>query len=164
MSDFDIQSFEDNSELEQPEEINPADIRFSAMNFLARREHSYRELKQKLKKRFPSDELIELELQRLADENLQNDARFAEAFVRQRTNSGYGPVRTRQELRERGILDAAISDAIECIGIDWPSVADEAYRKKYGEMPAIDLKEKAKRSRFMQYRGFAPEHYGSLLK
>jgi regulatory protein len=164
MPDFDIQSCEDDSELESSEEINSADIRFSAMNFLARREHSRRELKQKLKKRFPNEELVELELQRLANENLQNDARFAESFVRQRTGSGYGPVRTRQELRERGISDAAISDTIEGFGIDWPSVADQAYRKKYGEIAAIDLKEKAKRSRFMQYRGFAPEHYGSLLK
>ena len=45
-------------------------IRRAAMDLLARREHSFKELTQKLSSRFP-DEDIQSPLERLRDENLQ---------------------------------------------------------------------------------------------
>jgi SOS response regulatory protein OraA/RecX len=84
----------------------PSEIRRTAMDLLARREHSRRELKQKLKKRFRDDALIEEQLDTLAEENLQSDTRYAESFLRQRFNRGHGPVRIRQEMRQKGIPDS----------------------------------------------------------
>jgi len=51
-------------------EITPADIRLAAMNLLARREHSVRELRNKLKRRFPDDSMIDEQIARLTGQNL----------------------------------------------------------------------------------------------
>lgn len=75
----------------EPEKTNPVDIRFAAMNYLAMREHTQKELMRKLRRRFPEDiSLIMPEVQHLADENLQSDTRFAENYVQYRADYGYG--------------------------------------------------------------------------
>jgi regulatory protein len=145
-------------------EINPADIRHAAMNLLARREHSMRELRNKLKRRFPDSDKIDEQLSLLIAERLQSDVRFAQSYARQRISRGYGPIRLREELRERGVSEADIAAAMDEMEIDWSAVATDVMCKKFGLRDAIDLKEKARRARFMQYRGFAAEHYHGLQK
>ena len=146
-----------------PVAINPADIRVAAMNLLARREHTRKELVQKLKRRFPDTPLIEPEVQRLTDENLQSDERFAENFVRYRSDLGFGLMHVRQDMRQRGLSDVEISLATERAGVDWRAIASRVVHKKFGEQPAVDMKAKAKRVRFMQYRGFSADEYQHLL-
>lgn len=146
----------------------PADIRFAAMNLLARREHSLQELRQKLSRRFDNRQWLETELQRLVKENLQSDDRFAESFARMRALRGCGPGRVRQEMREKGISDQAIARAFEQAELDWTALAEAAYRKKFGKpgqtlVAESPLKEKARRARFMQYRGFSTDHYQHLI-
>jgi len=141
----------------------PAEIRRAAMNLLSRREHSLDELRQKLQRRFDNAAMLENQLQRLADENLQSDARFAESFARQRAGRGYGPSRVRQEMRQKGISDNAIAQAFETAELDWWALAEAAFRKKFGEPARVEMKEKAKRMRFMQYRGFSADHYQHLF-
>ncbi len=140
-------------------EITPANIRLAAMNLLARREHSVRELRTKLKRRFPDNDEIEAQLSLLIAQRLQSDVRFAQSYARQRISRGYGPLRLREELRERGVSEADVAAAMDEMEIDWCGVATDVMRKKFGMRDAIDLKEKARRARFMQYRGFAAEHY-----
>ena len=151
-------------EFDQLTAINPNDIRIAAMDLLARREHSRRELKQKLLKRFKADDLIETQLDRLIEDNLQSDARYAESFLRQRMNRGHGPMRIRQEMRQKGISDSEIALAMEEEAPDWFALAEATYQRKFGALPPEDIKEKAKRSRFMQYRGYALDHYQHLLE
>ena len=66
---------------------NPADVRRAAMDLLARREHSVEELRQKLARRFGRDQeldqVIVEQLDRLVDEGLLSDSRFAAAMLRQ---------------------------------------------------------------------------------
>ncbi|MEH6588689.1 MAG: regulatory protein RecX [Halioglobus sp.] len=163
MSDFDELFTEDEIGEDSPVVINPADIRFSAMNLLARREHSQVELRQKLNRRFASEELVRHEVERLNQENLQSDERFAESFARQRTGRGYGWSRVQQEMRTRGLSDSQINKAIEIADVDWFALAETVYRKKFGFQKPLDLKDKAKRVRFMQYRGFSVEYYQRLF-
>ncbi len=146
-------------EWEQLEAINPSDIRLAAMDLLARREHTRVELKRKLLKRFDDAELIDEQLARLVDENLQSDARYAESFVRQRFDRGHGPLRIRQEMRQRGIQDDEIESAMLADEFDWHESAQRVLERKFGPAPPADIKEKARRVRFMQYRGFSAEHY-----
>jgi len=147
----------------QPSCVNPADVRLAAMNLLARREQSRRELEQKLVRRFGKPELVDRVLQDLADEGLQSDRRFAESFLRQRIARGQGPLRIRQEVRQRGIDDAEINAALVSEAPDWFALAERVYRHKFGDTPPADIKEKARRCRFMQYRGFTSEHFQHLL-
>ena len=143
--------------------IESADVRFAAMNLLARREHTKHELLKKLKRRFPDDTLVRTEVQRLTDENLQSDERFAENFVCYRSGLGFGLMHIRQDMRQRGLSDIEISTAIKDAEIDWKAIAARVYYKKFGQLPALDIQEKAKRIRFMLYRGFSSENYQNLL-
>lgn len=139
----------------------------TAVGLLARREHSVKELATKLASRGVSSELIESVINRLIDERLQSDQRFAEVYLRQRSLKGYGPVRIGVELRERGVADALISaqfrEADEEGEIDWFERAAAAYAKKYGSTPVEDIKERAKRTRFLQYRGFSHEQIAAAM-
>jgi regulatory protein len=144
--------------------VDPAAVRLAAMNLLARREHSVLELRRKLKRRFHDDAVLDEQLDRLARENLQSDTRFCESYVRQRINRGYGPLRLREELRERGISRSIVTLTLEELDIDWYAHADAVMQTKFGEVPADDIKEKARRARFMQHRGFSGDHYHHLLQ
>ena len=63
------------------------------MDFLARREYGKTELTKKLADKGYAFRIVEQEIQKLTDERLQSDDRFAEAFVQSRINQGKGPVR-----------------------------------------------------------------------
>ena len=146
------------------DEVTPADVRLAAMNLLARREHSLKELHQKLRRRFADDDLVSGELARLVEEGLQSDQRFAESFARQRAGRGYGPLRVRQEMRGKGLSDSLIATALQQAELDWFTLAESVFRKKFGEPSPVELKERARRARFMQYRGFDSEHFQHLLR
>lgn len=139
-----------------------------ALGLLARREHSAKELRGKLNTRGYGAELVETVLSRLAAERLQSDERFAEVYLRQRSGKGHGPERIRAELRERGIDDQLISarfrQAEDEGQVDWFELAAITYAKKYGRQPIGDLKERAKRQRFLQYRGFTYEQIAAAIK
>ena len=81
----------------------PKEIRKKAMDFLARREYGQAELAKKLADKGYKRAIVEDELQRLTDEGLQSDTRFAESFVQSRINQGKGPQRIRADLRQRGV-------------------------------------------------------------
>lgn len=140
----------------------------AALGLLARREHSAKELGGKLHSRGFEPELVERVLSRLAAERLQSDERFAEVYLRQRSEKGHGPERIRAELRERGIDDQLISarfrQAEDDGEVDWFELAAMTYAKKYGRRPIEDLKERAKRQRFMQYRGFTFEQIAAAIE
>jgi len=128
-----------------------------AIGYLARREHSATELKTKLLKAgFIEQEISEL-LVKLADANLQSDARFAESFLRYRANRGYGSQRIRQELTQRGVDSEIIADAFQQADVDWFALAVEVRCKRFGEDKPDDYKLRAKQQRFLQYRGFTHE-------
>lgn len=147
---------------------SPNDIRLAAMDLLARREHSLAELQRKLRRRFADEEQVERQLQRLREENLQSDERYAGSYVRQRSARGYGPLRIRQEMLDRGLSEAAIGQAFAAEEVDWAALAVEVYHKKFGgqrvpQPGRADRREAARRIRFMQYRGFAADHYRQLV-
>jgi regulatory protein len=138
-------------------------IRRAAMDLLAQREYTRKELGRKLLRLFSSDPvLIEAELEKLRDEGLQSDARLAEALIRSRVNRGQGPVKIKAELRGKGLSDGEIERAFEMGKFDWFALIIEVSRKRFGEAPPSSAREKAKRSRFLLQRGFNFEHISSL--
>ncbi|MFT3931402.1 MAG: regulatory protein RecX [Spongiibacteraceae bacterium] len=137
------------------DDISATDIRRAAMDLLARREHSKRELQQKLALRFSNRDLIEQEIQRLCDEHLQSDARFAEAYLHARAQRLYGPQRIKAELKERGISPDVIATAFRQSNIDWSANLRKLEINKFGSTPPADVSARAKRIRFLQYRGFS---------
>ena len=107
-----------------------------------------------MEKKFGASDLIEIEIGKLTSEGLQSDQRLAEAFVRARIMRGQGPIKIRHELRHRGVMDQLIESAIDCSGMDWTNLASDVLQRKFGRDSAPDMKEKSRRSRFLQQRGF----------
>lgn len=125
-----------------------------ALGLLARREHSRRELKQKLERGgFARDESA-VALERLGDQGYQDDDRFAASLFRSRAGQGYGPARIRAELRSQGVSDATIRELMENTEIDWHDLAASQLRRRYGG-PSADPAERARRAQFLLRRGFA---------
>ena len=134
------------------------------MDLLARREHGRVELTRKLRSRGAADELIEAALDRLAEEGLLSETRYLEAFVSYRARAGYGPLRIREELTQRGLARSDIEQALRDSGIDWREQLEDTWRRKFaGELPT-DARERARQGRFLSYRGYPLDLIGRLLR
>jgi len=129
-----------------------AAVRDRALRLLARREHSRKELARKLAG-MEETENVETILQQLAEAGWQSDVRFAEAFARQRLQQGYGPVRIRYELQQRGV-ECSTLDALAAELGGWEALIQRVYLKKYADHAPPTRAEWAKRCRFLQQRGF----------
>lgn len=148
--------------IEESEQGLSLEIRRRAMDLLARREHSYKELLQKLQQRDYLQGDIEPVLSVLVTDGLLSDNRFAEAYIYMRRKKGYGPIRIQADLREKGVSPEIVQQLLDD-DFDWYALARGAYLKRFGtELPA-DMKEKQRRMRFMQQRGFSSEHVRACL-
>jgi regulatory protein len=146
------------------DEITPSTVRRAAMDMLARREHSVKELHLKLARRFSSEvELIAAEVAKLMEEGLQSDRRMAENLVRYRADKGQGPVKIKAELRSKGLSDALIEDALRQADVDWEDLVKEVAFRRFGDSPPADQRERAKRVRFLQQRGFLFEQIKRVI-
>lgn len=132
----------------------PAELRRAAMDLLARREHSQRELLDKLMRRGADRERVAAVIAQLADEGLQCDRRFSESFVRSRAGRGFGPRRIRLELAQRGVARQLIEEAIATAEVDWAALLRDTAVRRFGNRPPGDVKERFKRLRWLQDRGF----------
>ncbi|NNF41412.1 MAG: regulatory protein RecX [Woeseiaceae bacterium] len=136
----------------------PKEARKKAMDFLARREYGQIELVKKLADKGFNYGIAEQAITQLTDEGLQSDYRFAESFVQSRVSQGKGPVRIRTELKQRGVDPGLIEGALEASATDWYQLARAIRQKKFGDDAAPDFKARARQMRFLQYRGFEPDH------
>ena len=137
------------------------------MNFLARREHSRRELIFKLRKRFTdSDEQIIEEVNRLRSEGLQSDYRMASDYVHFRSKKGLGPKKIKAELRLKGISDNLLEQVFSESSVDWESVLENVINKKMSQGGfALDTFEaKHKVMTFLQKRGFEPDQIRDFIR
>ncbi|MBR9805372.1 regulatory protein RecX [bacterium] len=133
------------------------------MDLLARREHSRQELRRKLYQRFSDTDVIEQVLEKLIDDQLLSDARFAESYTSMRRKAGFGPVRISAELRERGVSESIIARHVEPNTAQWYRQAALVRAKKFSESTELSTEERAKQSRFLQYRGFTYEHIAQVF-
>ena len=138
-------------------------LRQIALKALGRREYSYWELQQKLLTKSENSQLITAVLDKLKSEQLLDDIRFTEAYVRMRSNRGYGPIRIQIELRNRGIADETINEIIDAKKPEWQQLAISARKKRFGSQIPKDLQERAKQMRFLEYRGFSHQHCRSAF-
>ena len=138
-------------------------VRKKAMDLLMRREHAVAELQKKLNARDYDAGIVAEVVEQLANEGLVSDDRFTEAFVRYRRNSGYGPRRIQSELRERGVSEKIQSTYLDSGDPQWFEQAAQVQSKRFGDGLPEDFKERARRARFLQYRGFTGEQIREVL-
>jgi regulatory protein len=135
-----------------------------AVRLLSRREHSAFEIRDKLAKRdFESSE-IEQAITELQQGGWLSDERYAEAYIRMRQQKGFGPIRISIELNERGVKESIIDSYLHSRDDSWLHTLQQQYQKKYKNKVIEDYNDKAKRIRFLQYRGFALDAIYQVVK
>lgn len=125
-----------------------------AMQLLARRDHSRQELIRKLEKHHESLELRQSIVDDLIKQGLQSDERFAENYLHYRAMRGFGPVRIKLELMERGVSQNIVEMQFAAFDDNWLSLAKKVYTKRFGSNLPKDYLKRAQHTRFLQYRGF----------
>jgi len=140
-------------------------IRESALNMLARREHSQHELKQKLLLRFKDNpNEIDTMTTQLVLDNYQSDQRFCDAFIRYRQQKGYGKIRILAELRQKGVDSELMSQSFNDADIDWFELALKLKINKFGEQVCKEFAIKSKQYRYLQYRGFSSDQINYAIQ
>ena len=136
-------------------ELHPKSLRQRALEYLGKREYSYAELGQKLKAYLEKDQDFEVITTILDDFKTRgwlSDARFTEQIVHAR-QAKFGVAKIANELREKGVADDLVRDAIEKVKENELENAKDIWRKKFKASPA-SREEWAKQARFLQSRGF----------
>ena len=133
-----------------------------ALDIVSRREHSEKEIKNKLLEKFDAPEIIEQVVLKLIENNLINDVRFAEMYVLVRKRKGFGPNKIQFELMARGIDDSISSLVITEEG-SWKEAAQKAFNKKFKNGASQEFKERNKQKTFLQNRGFSFEEIDSVF-
>ena len=131
-----------------------AEILSRALRLLGAREHTRLELARKLAARgFERDE-VESVLERLAASGALDESRAAERYVAERAGKGFGPLRIRAELSEKGLPESAYEPYLTAMEDDWPRLLAEAHDRRFGSTPPADRADYARRGRFLEQRGF----------
>ena len=133
-----------------------------ALDILSRREHSSKELTQKLIKKFDNETLILEVTHKLIANNLLNDARFAEMYTLARKKKGFGPKKIFYELLTKGLLETDINVAIDDEG-EWDAVAKKVFKKKFPHGKSDDIKIAIKQKNFLINRGFSFKEIESVF-
>jgi regulatory protein len=144
--------------------VDPKACGALALKLLARREHSRLELERKLLARSFARSAVEETLDALEHSGALSADRYTESFVRSRFAKGQGPTRVRHELASRGVAEEMAGAAIADAQWDWLAAARRARVKRFGAQPPQTYAERAKQSRFLEYRGFTAEQIRAALE
>jgi regulatory protein len=126
-----------------------------ALRLLSQREHSRKELEQKLKPHEETPGELAEALDFLAAKDFINEKRVVESVVNRRSTK-LGAARVRQELMAKGLPADDIAEAVQTMRGTELERALGVWRKKFGAAPA-DASERGKQVRFLVSRGFAAE-------
>lgn len=128
------------------------------MNYLARREHSRAELARKLAPHAEADE-VEALLDQLEQENLLSNTRYVEMLAHARAGK-HGSLRLKADLREKGVSESEMIDALEAARMQDMEAARAVWQKKFGAQSSESSNvaaERARQYRFLASRGFPSE-------
>jgi len=125
-----------------------------ALGLLVRREHSRKELSRKLKAKGIESDDLDVALEKLARQDFQNDARFAQAMARTRAASGYGPMRIRAELATHALDRETVAAALAACETDWGVRARELVARRFRPAALADLAGRRKAVDWLLRRGF----------
>ena len=133
-----------------------------ALDLLSRREHSSKEIREKLLLRFDDKVIINSVITKLEENNLINDTRFAEAYVSSRKRKGFGPKKISFELLSKGVSESVANRIIDEEG-GWKRAAKLAFTKKFKNGLSSDVKNSLKQKSFLKNRGFGFKEIESVF-
>ena len=133
-----------------------------ALDLLSRREHSSKEIREKLLLRFDDNIIINSVITKLEENNLINNTRFAEAYVSSRKRKGFGPKKISFELLSKGVSESVANRVIDEEG-GWKRAAKLAFTKKFKNGLSSDVKDSLKQKSFLKNRGFGFKEIESVF-
>jgi regulatory protein len=137
--------------------------RLAALRLLNRRDYGARELEARLAERGFTAATATAVVERLLQEKLLDDARFAEHFVAYHANRGQGPVRIAHQLREAGVAEELVAAMVDAGSADWRRRCAEVRRKRFGASEPASWAERGKQARFLAQRGFSSEQVRAAI-
>lgn len=142
--------------------MNESELYQYALFMLSRRDYGTAELHARMKRRMYEknegvidDTLIERVIARLNEQHFLDDARVLQLHLQGYVRKGYGPLRIKQELKQKGFASSLIDLQFGNLDVDWFELAVQVRCKKFGDEIPDDFKEKSKQIRYLQYRGFS---------
>lgn len=140
---------------------NTLKLETRALRYLARREHSRRELEKKLSVHEQSPQVLSDLLDQLEQQGFLSTERFAEQTSRTR-RPRFGSQRIVHELKEKGVDTAHIAGLLPDLKETDLETARQIWQKKFGTPPA-DIKERGRQMRFLTNRGFPSDIIRAVL-
>jgi regulatory protein len=141
---------------------DPAAALAAAATLLARRDFCSIELGAKLLARGFEPDAVRAALGELIEQRYLDDERYANRFVAMRAERGQGPRRIRRDLAGLGLPVQLIEAQLAAHG-EWARGARQALIRRFGRAPPRSWADKARRLRFLQYRGFSNDDIRSAL-
>lgn len=144
--------------------LDAAALKNRVIGLLARREYSRLELTQRLRQQAVSLSILNDVLDALEQDGYLSDQRCAESFIRQRLSQYWGPKRIRYELQQKGIPASLINRLLEEADPDWDALALSLAAKRFDLSDRADIKEQARRLRYLVNHGFSYDQAQRALK
>ena len=141
---------------------DPAAALAAAVTLLARREFCSNELGAKLTAKGFEPDAVRAALAELIERRYLDDERYARQFVVIHAERGQGPVRIRRDLAALGLPAALIETQLQSHG-EWATLARRVLVRRFGARVARSWPDKARRMRFLQYRGFGSDDIRSAV-
>ena len=133
----------------------PPSLKGRALRHLATREHSRRELEQKLKAHEETPGELARVLDELQAKDFINEQRVLDSVVHRRAGK-LGAMRIRQELQGKGLPPDAVQAAVAGLQATELARAREVWQKKFGVVAQTPA-ERARQLRFLATRGFGAD-------
>lgn len=140
------------------------EVRSKAVALLSRREYCRQEMVEKLISKGARREHAESVVEQLSSSSLISEERFSKALIRVRVRQGYGPVRIKYELTQRGVADDLATTCLAEWNDSWTQQLSRVIERKYGDRPANSFNEWAKRANFLKNRGFTTDQIHENLE
>lgn len=140
-----------------------------ALNLLAHRARSARELRRRLRERDAPDALVDATIARLEQLGLVNDADYARQVARSKVvGQGASKRRVRQELFKRGVAgelaDDAIAQVYEEESVEPGELAERAARKRLKALGGLDPATRRRRLyAFLARRGYEADEIRAAM-
>ncbi|HVN09849.1 MAG TPA: regulatory protein RecX [Patescibacteria group bacterium] len=154
--------------MRRPRQLDNADeLHAAAVRALMRRAHSIHEMRRALERRCTDEALVRAELDRLKQQNLLDDARYAREFARAHAAiRRQGRFRIAQELRRRGVpdrhIDAALDEAFATQD-ETALLRQRLERKLRGIRGPLDQRRLASLYRSLLRAGFSPDQVRAAI-
>ena len=144
-------------------------VRDRALNMLAFRARSARELARGLVRKGESAEIVDAVVARLVEDGLLDDAAFARAFTRSKAvGARQSTRRVLQGLARKGVARdvgaAAVAQVVDEEGIDQQEIVREAARRKLRSLSGLEpIVRKRRLYAFLARRAYEMEHIRTVM-